>query len=166
MTQSKDKIKNKTYENVRRALFQLPRHHAGQMKELAESAGINYDRLRRATSDVETTREGRDISLFESLRLMDAAQDYSLLFAICVELGFDTPRRTLSTENDGQTVSCDNLMEETLSIASAIGILSATIRDAVADNRISENERRSILEALEKAQGELEKVRHLAIKVK
>jgi hypothetical protein len=164
MTQNKDKVKNKTYEDVRRALFQLPRHHAGQMKELAELAGINYDRLRRATSDVETTREGRDISLFESLRLMDAAQDYSLLFAICVELGFDTPRRTV--ENDGQAVTCDNLMEEALSIASALGVLSGTIRDAVADNRISEIERRSILEAMEKAQNELEKVRHLTIKVK
>lgn len=159
-----DKIKNKNYDDVRRALFQLPRHHAGQMKELAEDAGINYDRLRRATSDVETTREGRDISLFDALRLMEAAQDYGLLFAICTELGFETPHRCVITDSNDK-VGCDDLMEQTLSIASALGGLSLVIKDSVADNRISENERRNILEALEKSQVELEKVRHLALKI-
>lgn len=163
MSQNKSKIKAKSYENVRRALFQLPRHQAGQMKELAETAGINYDRLRRATSDVETTREGRDISLIESLRLMEAASDYSLLFAICAELGFETPRKLV--EDSSVTVSCEMLMEEALAIASAIGVLSGTIKDAVADDRISENERRNILDALESSQKELEKIRHLVIKV-
>jgi hypothetical protein len=163
MSQDKEKIKSKNYENVRRALFQLPRRQAGQMKELAETAGINYDRLRRATSDVDTTREGRDISLIESLRLMEAAEDHSLLFAICAEMGFETPRS--KADDLAGKVSCETLVEETLSITSALGVLSATIRDAVADGRISENERRSMLAALEQSQTELEKMRHLVIKV-
>lgn len=163
MSQNKDKIKNKEYENVRRALFQLPRRYAGQMKELAETAGINYDRLRRATSDVDTTREGRDISLFDAVRLMEAADDYSLLFAICSELGFETPRRTAGALEGN--VDCDALMSEALSISAALGVLSETIKVAVADDRISENERRQILEALEKAQKELEKARLLTMKI-
>ncbi|MEW6731746.1 MAG: phage regulatory CII family protein [Acidobacteriota bacterium] len=163
MTQNKDKLSQKDYEDVRRALYQLPRRYAGQMKELADTAGINYDRLRRATSDVDTTREGRDLSLIESLRLMQAADDYALLSAICAELGFETPRRT-KINYDGK-FDCETLMEEALAISSALGVLSAAIKDAVADDRISENERRRILEALENAQQELEKIRHLTIKI-
>ncbi|MBI4854659.1 MAG: hypothetical protein HY819_22905 [Acidobacteria bacterium] len=162
MKREKEKIKYKNYENVRRALFQLPRQHAGQMKELAEYAGINYDRLRRATSDVETTREGRDISLVEALRVMEAAEDYSVLFAVCAELGFETPRRW--QEEIPRKVGCDELMKETLAISSSIGELSAVIKSAVADSRISEVERRQILDAIEKSQHELEKIRHLVIK--
>jgi hypothetical protein len=163
MVQNKSKIADKDYENVRRALFQLPRRHAGQMKELAEATGINYGRLRRATSDVDTTREGRDLTLIEALRLMEASGDYSLLYAICSELGFETPHR--SPENTGDNFGCGALMSETLSVASAIGILSATINEAVADSRVSENERRRILEALDSSQKELEKMRHLVMKV-
>lgn len=162
MKREKEKIKHKNYEDVRRALFQLPRQHAGQMKELSEYAGINYDRLRRATSDVETTREGRDISLVEALRVMEAAEDYSVLFAMCAELGFKTPQRW--EEETPRKVGCDELMKETLTISSSIGELSAVIRAAVADSRISEVERRQILDAVEKSQHELEKIRHLVMK--
>ena len=159
----KDKLKSKTYEDVRRALFQLPRQEAGQMKELADAVGINYDRLRRATSDVETTREGRDISLIEALKLMEAADDYGILFAMCSELGFETPR-ILEPTDMPRKVSCSQLMEGTLAIAASTGELSGIIKDAVADNRISEIERRDMLEAVEKAQKDLEKIRHMIIK--
>jgi hypothetical protein len=162
MKREKKKIKNKNYDDVRRALFQLPRQHAGQMKELAECAGINYDRLRRATSDVETTREGRDISLVEALRLMEAAEDFSVLFAMCAELGFKTPNRW--EEELPRKGGCDELMKETLAISSSIGELSAVIKSAVADSRSSEIEKRQILDAAEKSQNELEKIRHLVLK--
>lgn len=162
MTQhNKSKIATKEYENVRRALYQLPRHHAGQMKEIAEIAGINYDRLRRGTSDVETTREGRELTLVEVLRLIEAANDYSLLYAICAELGFETPRKL--PEMTDLKGGCGALMEETLAIASTIGVLSATIKAAVANSRISEFERRQILEALDNSQLEIEKLRHLTL---
>ncbi len=162
MKREKEKIKHKNYENIRRALFQIPRQHAGQMKELAEWTGINYDRLRRATSDVETTREGRDISLVEALRLMEAAEDYSLLFAICTELGFETPHRL--EQELPRKIGCEELTEETLEISSNIGELSAIIKGAVADNRISEIEKRQILDVVEKSQNELEKIRHMVLK--
>lgn len=152
----------KEYENVRRALFQLPRKYSGQMKELADAAGINYDRLRRATSDVESTREGRDISLIEVLRLMEAADDYSLLYTICAELGFDTPHKMDSQRE--VKASCSALLEKTLALTSTLGVLSATIKAAVADQRISEIERREILEALEASQKEIENLRLVTMK--
>lgn len=155
-------LSKKEYEHVRRALFQLPRKYSGQMKELADAAAISYDRLRRATSDVESTREGRDISLIEVMRLMEAADDYSVLYAVCAELGFDTPRKMESQhEIKG---SCGALLEKTLALTSALGVLSATISAAVADQRISENERREILEALESSQKEIENMRLVAMK--
>ena len=163
MSQNVKRTANKDYENVRRAMFQLPRRYAGQMKDLAEATGINYGRLRRATSDVDTTREGRDLSLIEVIRLMESANDYSLLYAICSELGFEAPHR--SPDSAGGQIGCGALMSETLSVASSIGILSATINEAVADSRVSENERRRIIEALDSSQKELEKMRHLVTKV-
>jgi hypothetical protein len=162
MKREKEKIKHKNYDDVRRALFQLPRQHAGQMKELAECAGINYDRLRRATSDVETTREGRDLSLVEALRLMEVAEDFSVLFAMCSELGFESPHRW--EEEIPRKVGCDELMKETLAISSSIGELSGVIKAAVTDSRISEIERRQILDAAEKSQHELEKIRHMVMR--
>ncbi|MEM4404990.1 MAG: phage regulatory CII family protein [Nitrososphaerota archaeon] len=152
----------KEYEGVRRALFQLPRKYSGQMKELADAAGIAYDRLRRATSDVESTREGRDISLIEVMRLMEAADDYSVLYTVCAELGFDTPRK-MESQHEVKG-GCSVLLEKTLALTSALGVLSATIKTAVADQRISENERREILEALESSQKELENIRLAAMK--
>jgi hypothetical protein len=84
---------------------------------------------------------------------MEAANDYSLLFAICTELKFEIPRRNF-TEIQSD-LDCE-----------ALGVLSSVTKEAVADNRISENERRSIIDAMENAQKELEKIRYLVINIK
>ncbi|MCS6884843.1 MAG: phage regulatory CII family protein [Acidobacteriota bacterium] len=149
---------NKEYESVKRALFQLPRKYAGQMRELADAAGISYDRLRRSTSDVETTREGRNLSFLEVLRLIEASGDYSVLYATCAELGFESPRRC-KDDDLARKSDCSALVERALELTSATGVLSAAVKAAIADGRISENERREILQAIESVQKQIETLR-------